>query len=166
MTWPGGSPEAGSTRVHAGPQLTCALVLAAHLPAASALSSWRPLGQPPRFSLSAEYHHGLWEGDRGDCVHLHGAPAQVRHRQHSGLDVESRLHHSLQKYPFSCHSKCPGLPSAPGAAASTSTLLAGQLCVTSQLGVGVRGLRGLWVERIPVVSAPGSFLQGSGLGAA
>lgn len=47
---------------------------------------------------TAEHHCGLWESDRGDCLHLRGAPAQVRHRQHSGLDIEPRLHHSLWKY--------------------------------------------------------------------
>uniref|UniRef100_A0A287AHU3 Replication factor C subunit 5 n=1 Tax=Sus scrofa TaxID=9823 RepID=A0A287AHU3_PIG len=48
-----------------------------------------------------QHQHGLWEGDRGDRVHLHRAPTQVRHRQHSRLDVESGFHHGLQEYPFS-----------------------------------------------------------------
>uniref|UniRef100_A0A8D0RJN6 Replication factor C subunit 5 n=2 Tax=Sus scrofa TaxID=9823 RepID=A0A8D0RJN6_PIG len=43
-----------------------------------------------------QHQHGLWEGDRGDRVHLHRAPTQVRHRQHSRLDVESGFHHGLQ----------------------------------------------------------------------
>lgn len=58
------------------------------------------------FSPSAEHQHGLWEGDRGDRVHLHRAPTQVRHRQHSRLDVESGFHHGLQEYPFSDQARC------------------------------------------------------------
>ena len=57
-----------------------------------------PLPHP----VCTEHQYGLWEGHRRDSLHLHRAPTQVRHRQHSGLDVESRFHHSLQEYPFSC----------------------------------------------------------------
>lgn len=127
--------------------------------AASAVSSW------PACSLAAalnshcdsppvctEHQYGLWEGDRGDCLHLHRAPAQVRHRQHSGLDVESRFHHSLQKYPFLCPAEgavsawdqnlVPLLRLQPHPYPSGERQLAA--CDSGQLVVGARCLRMEW----------------------
>lgn len=98
--------------------------------------------------VCTEHQYGLWEGDRGDCLHLHRAPAQVGHRQHSGLDVESRLHHSLQEYPFprpaDSVSRAHALNLALGAQATARTyaLLAEDswLCASGQLVTGARWL--------------------------
>lgn len=98
--------------------------------------------------VCTEHQYGLWEGDRGDCLHLHRAPAQVGHRQHSGLDVESRLHHSLQEYPFprpaDSVSRAHALNLALGAQATARTyaLLAEDswLCDSGQLVTGARWL--------------------------
>lgn len=46
-------------------------------PSAPGQRSWRGLFILPVPSSSSEHLHGLWEGDRGERLHLHGASPQV-----------------------------------------------------------------------------------------
>lgn len=46
-------------------------------PSAPGQLSWRGLFILPVPSFSSEHLHGLWEGDRGECLHLHGTSPQV-----------------------------------------------------------------------------------------
>lgn len=52
----------------------------------------------PVSSVVLEYKHGIWEGDRRYCVHLHRSSSSLRHRQHPRLVPQQRLYHSLQTY--------------------------------------------------------------------